>query len=252
MTYRETHEPGWMPPDVEGQTEPELGAPGSAPGDRAGTTTSPPGRGGSGGGSESGQSGAKEAVQSAATTVQESARDVASEAAAEARAVASEASDQARRLYATTKDELTGQAQAKTEQAAQGLRRLSDQMGALADGRAQDAGPLQGYARDVQDSLVRFAGRLEDGGPQGLLDDVTRFARRRPLVFIGACAGAGFLLTRFVRAGTKQDQQDQQARRRPMMATTSSSATTRPNEMLTEPARPALEGDGFTTGTAAR
>ena len=38
-------------------------------------------------------------------------------------------------------------------------------------------------------------------GPEGLVDDVTRFARRRPLVFIGACAGAGFLLTRFVRAG---------------------------------------------------
>jgi hypothetical protein len=245
MTYRETHEPGWMPPDVEGQTEPQPGAAGSAPGGRTATTTTPPGRGGS----EGGQTGAKEAVQSAAATVQESARAVASEAATEARAVASEASDQARRLYATTKDELTGQAQAKTEQAAQGLRRLSDQMGALADGRTQDAGPLQGYARDVQDRLMRFAGRLEDGGPQGLLDDVTRFARRRPLVFIGACAGAGFLLTRFVRAGTKQDQQ---ALRRPMMATTSSSARTQPSEMLTEPARPTLEGDGFTTGTAVR
>jgi hypothetical protein len=223
MTYQETHEPGWVPPDGESQT---------------------------------GQTGAKEAVQSTAATVQstaatvqESARDVASEVKSEARAVASEASDQARRLYATTKDELAGQAQAKTDQAAQGLRRLSDQVRALAEGRTQDAGQLTGYARDAHDRLMQFASRLEAGGPQGLLDDVSRFARRRPLVFIGACAGAGFLLTRFVRAGTSQDQP---AAQQPVWARTTPSGSSQPSGALAEPAPHTLEGDGFTSGAVAQ
>jgi hypothetical protein len=219
MTYPETQESGRMPPDVQSQ---------------GGSTT------------------AKEAVQSTAGTVQDSAKDVASEIKTEARAVASEASDQARRLYATTKDELVGQAEAKTDQAAQGLRRLSDQVGALAEGRIEDAGPLQGYARDAQDRLMRFAGRLESGGPQGVLDDVTRFARRRPLVFIGACAGAGFLLTRVLRAGTSQDQPTTSQQR--VWATTpssTSSASNGPTEVLAEPGA-ALDGDGFATRPVAQ
>jgi hypothetical protein len=139
-----------------------------------------------------------------AASAQEAARTVATEAATEARAVAREVQSQVRDLYATGKDEVAGQAQAKTEQAAQGLRRLSSQVGALAEGRTAEAGPLLDYAREAQDRLTQFAGRLEDRGPQGVLDDVTRFARRRPLVFIGLCAGAGFVLTRFLRAGTGQ------------------------------------------------
>jgi hypothetical protein len=218
MTYRETEQPRRMPQDVQ---------------------------------SQSGQAAAKEALQSTAGTVQDSAKDVASEVKTEARAVANEASDQARRLYSTTKDELAGQAQAKTEQAAQGLRRLSDQMGALAEGRMEEAGPLQGYARDAQDRLMQFAGRLENGGAQGLLDDVTRFARRRPLVFIGACAGAGFLLTRFVRAGTSQGQSASQPSQQRVWAQTTSPGAL-PNGGFAEPAPISREGDGYSTGSVAQ
>ena len=46
-----------------------------------------------------------------------------------------------------------------------------------------------------------FAERLDTNGPQGLLDDVTLFARRRPIVFLAAAAGAGFMIGRLARAG---------------------------------------------------
>jgi hypothetical protein len=142
-----------------------------------------------------------EGATQVASTAQDAAKDVAHEAGTQARAVVSEVSTQARDLYGTTRQELSEQARGKTDQAAQGLRQLSDRVTALAEGRTQDAGALPGYLTDVEGRISQFAGRLEARGPEGLMDDVTRFARRRPLVFIGACAGAGFLLTRFVRAG---------------------------------------------------
>ena len=46
-----------------------------------------------------------------------------------------------------------------------------------------------------------FASRLEDRGIEGVVDDVARFARRRPGVFLLAAAGAGFVVGRFVRSG---------------------------------------------------
>ena len=39
------------------------------------------------------------------------------------------------------------------------------------------------------------------GGPQGLLNDVTDFARRRPVVFLAAAVGTGFMVGRLARAG---------------------------------------------------
>ena len=58
-----------------------------------------------------------------------------------------------------------------------------------------------------------FADRLETNGPQGLLDDVTDFARRRPIVFLSAAVGVGFMVGRLARAG-RAVQQDRHRRLR--------------------------------------
>jgi hypothetical protein len=78
---------------------------------------------------------------------------------------------------------------------------LSDQVGALASGRPADAGQLGGYLEDARGQIGQLASRIEQGGLDGLLNDVSRFARRRPGVFLAAAAGAGFLIGRLVRAG---------------------------------------------------
>jgi hypothetical protein len=126
--------------------------------------------------------------------------DVAADATQQVRRVADEVGSQARDLYDTTRVELKTQAEARTERAAEGLRAFSGQVRALAEGRPQEAGRLAGLARDAEGRLSQVAERLETRGVDGVLDDVGQFARRRPLVFLAACAGAGFVLGRFVRA----------------------------------------------------
>ena len=119
------------------------------------------------------------------------ARDVASEAGTQAKAVASEAKQQLDRLVTQGRDEVRLQAEQRSSQAAGQLRTLSEQFSALVDGRPGDAGPLVGYVNDVQHQLRSVATRLEQGGPQGIVDDVTRFARRRPGLFLAGAARRG-------------------------------------------------------------
>ena len=98
------------------------------------------------------------------------------------------------------------QAQARTERAAQGLRNLSDQLQALAEGRPQEAGNLADVARNARGRVTQVADRLEAGGVDGALDDLALFARRRPWAFLGLCAAGGFVLGRVVRAARNDGQ----------------------------------------------
>lgn len=151
---------------------------------------------------------AKSAASDVASTAASSATDAAGEAATQAKVVVGEAKRQVGNVVDQTRLELSQQADVRTQQAAAGLRTLADQVSALADGRPDDAGPLAGYLGDAQLRASAFADRLESGGPQGLVDDVTDFARRRPVVFLAAAVGAGFLVGRLARAGRAAQQDD--------------------------------------------
>lgn len=129
------------------------------------------------------------------------AKEVAGEAAAQAKQVASQAKEHVTQLVHQTREELSSQASSKSEQAAGGLRTLSGQISALAEGRPGEAGPLAGYLNDAQSRVNSFAQRLEQGGPQGLMDEVIGFARRRPGAFLMGAVGAGFVVGRMVRSG---------------------------------------------------
>jgi hypothetical protein len=52
---------------------------------------------------------------------------------------------------------------------------------------------------------------MEQGGPQGVLDDVSRFARRRPGMFLAGAAGIGFVVGRLVRAGVASQEDGDQS-----------------------------------------
>jgi hypothetical protein len=94
-----------------------------------------------------------------------------------------------------------GQADAKSRQATSALRTMSDQLSALAEGRTSEAGPLADYLQEARGKVSALASRVESGGPQGVLDDITGFARRRPALFLLGAAGAGFAIGRIVRSG---------------------------------------------------
>ena len=155
-------------------------------------------------------------ASSAGGSVSEKAKNVTSHASDQAKQVAGEAKDQVREVAAEAKDHAADlldqtrtqarqQAEETTKHLASGLHSLSDQLGALREGRVQEAGPVAQYADQARRRIDELAGRLDRGGLDGVAADLSRFARRRPGLFLVSCAGAGFALARLVRAGASSD-----------------------------------------------
>ena len=133
--------------------------------------------------------------------VADHAKDVALEATDQAKAVVVQAKDHVQGLLGQARTELAGQADGRSQQAAAGLQSLSGQLSALRDGRPQDAGALTAYLSEAEQRVTGLADRLQRGGAQGALDDLTGFARRRPGVFLAGAVGLGFLVGRVARSG---------------------------------------------------
>jgi len=128
-------------------------------------------------------------------------REVAQEAKTQASAVVGEAKDQVRSLVDQTKQEVRSQLDSRTAEAANALQTLSTQLTALREGRPEEAGHVATIVGDAQQRLQSYASSLQSRGPQALVDDVSSFARRRPLMFLFGAAAAGFAVGRLVRAG---------------------------------------------------
>jgi len=133
----------------------------------------------------------------------ERASDVAGEAMTEAKAVAREAKDHVRNLVDRSRQDMNDEATARSRQAAGAVRTFADRVGALADGDPEAAGPLADLAREGRDRLAQFAARLDEG-PTAVLEDVRRFARRQPMLFLASAGALGFIAGRLVRAGREQ------------------------------------------------
>src|SRR5688572_2806062 len=129
------------------------------------------------------------------------AKEAASSAKEEAATVARTVQDQVRTIASDVTSEVRSQSEERTRQAAAKLQELSRQMDALLGGRPQEAGPLPGYLRDGQAKVQAFARRLDQRGPQGIVDDAVSFGRRRPGAFLVVAAGLGFAVGRLARAG---------------------------------------------------
>jgi hypothetical protein len=130
-------------------------------------------------------------AQQVAGTVREQAGDVRQAVKHEGRNLVREASDQVRR-----------QARAQTGELAGALRRVADQANALSEGRREETGALGDYARQAASTLQQWASTADEKGFEGLVEDVQRFARRRPGVFLLGAAAAGFAVGRLVRSAS--------------------------------------------------
>jgi hypothetical protein len=142
---------------------------------------------------------AVEAAGEVAQTAQRAAGEVAATAAGEARALVEDARSQVQELMSKARGELSEQAEQRALHAAQGLRTMSDQLRAMAEGHPEEAGPVASWTREVQLRLQQWSGRLEQGGVEGVLRDLSRFARRRPGVFLVGCVAAGMVVGRVVK-----------------------------------------------------
>ena len=171
----------------------------------------------------SGGSGAAETAKQAASTAKEQAGEVGQQAAQnakqvagtakeEATKVASEAKQQAKQLYTESMSQLSEQAGVQQARVASGLRSVSDELSSMADNSEQ-----QGVASELVSTVASRAGSvaswLDGRDPASVLDEVKRFARRRPGTFIAIAAITGVVAGRLVRnlAAEAKDEHDAEA-----------------------------------------
>ena len=145
---------------------------------------------------------AEQAKETATTAVDEG-KHVAGIAADEVKGVASEAMGQARGVVDDALGEVRGQlddqGRQQKDRLAGTLATFGGDLGRMAEGGSGLAADLAHELADRTQSLSRH---LDGREPTELLDDVRRFARRRPGTFLLGALAAGVVVGRLVR-GTK-------------------------------------------------
>lgn len=140
--------------------------------------------------------GVSDKSRQAAEVAKEGARDVAGTAKQQGGEVAREARYQARSVASDLRGSVTDQARRQNQRAAVGLRQIADRFDEMGPGDDSPAGQV---VRRLGAGGRRAADYLEDRGPEGLLQDVQDFARRKPGTFLVAAAVAGFAVGRLGR-----------------------------------------------------
>jgi uncharacterized protein YjbJ (UPF0337 family) len=133
------------------------------------------------------------AADTAKETAKDEARNVAGTAKEQAGAVVGEARGQVRRLASQAKDQATDRVRGQHNQLVDRLRGLADEFQEMGgDGDS----PGKALVSDLGQRGRRVADYLGDRGPEGLVSELTDFARRRPFAFLAGAVAAGFLVGR--------------------------------------------------------
>ena len=140
--------------------------------------------------------------------VAEHAKGQASEVTADAKQQAGAVVGEARQRAKSVLDDAAGQARTQADDQARRmvppLRGAGQQLHAMANGESTN-GALVDLARSAGDWVEDLAGRLDEGGLRGTMDEVTRFARRRPGTFLLGAGVAGFVAGRVFRNADTQE-----------------------------------------------
>jgi uncharacterized phage infection (PIP) family protein YhgE len=128
-------------------------------------------------------------TQTAATAAKRTANDVADQTRAAAKNAAQTAKTQANAAKSSVADEMSGVASA--------LRTAAEQM---RNGSAQERTFGQ-----IAEGLADASDAVRDKDLSTMVQDVTVFARKNPLVFLSGAALIGFAATRFAKASSPAD-----------------------------------------------
>ena len=112
--------------------------------------------------------------------------------------VASEAKYQARNLVDQTRSELRDQASNQQSQLASTLNSWASELGSMAS-KSEESGPMADLAHEAARRGGEIAHWLDTHEPADVLDEVKRFARRRPVAFLALAAAAGVVAGRVTR-----------------------------------------------------
>lgn len=151
---------------------------------------------------------ARQKAQEVGGQAREQSRQVAGTAKEQAGRVGQEAQTQVRDLMGQTTQQLRDQAQDQTQRLGGTLQSLAADMRALSEGRTDEAGAVGDYAHQAVERVQAFADQVEERGFDGLVDDVQRFARRRPGAFLLSAAVAGFAVGRLARGARDANADD--------------------------------------------
>jgi hypothetical protein len=137
---------------------------------------------------------ARQVVGEATDAATTAAGNVTDTAKHEARQVAGEVSYQVRNVAAELRDQVSGQARTQNDRIVDGIRRMADDLdGMVADGTGS---PARTVVSRVAQGGRQMADYLADRGPEGVLDEVQDFARRRPGAFLATALATGFVVGR--------------------------------------------------------
>ncbi|MDX3187051.1 hypothetical protein PV458_01425 [Streptomyces sp. MN03-5084-2B] len=150
---------------------------------------------------------AKDEAREVATTAADRGGEVAQTAADQAKHVAEHARHEARDLVREGREQLQSQARDGQRKAAESLHQLAGQLERMAQ-QTDSPGLAGDVARQVSDRTRSVADWLEHREPGDLLDEVRRFARRRPGTFLVGAAVAGALVGRLTRGVVAQQKEE--------------------------------------------
>jgi hypothetical protein len=143
------------------------------------------------------------AVQHGAQAVKEHAGTAAATAKDEAVSVVHSATDHARSLLGSAGDEFREQGRSQAERLGEMLGQAAKEFGRMAQ-ECDTTTPAGRTVKTLADATGQLAHRLDQGGPEGMMSDVSRFARRRPGTFLALSAAAGFAVGRLARSTDTQ------------------------------------------------
>jgi hypothetical protein len=177
----------------------------SGPYDASAGTTGGTSGGTSGGSDASGGEKAKQVAQQSKQAAGQAAGEVKETAKDQAQRVASEAKSQVRNVASDVRDKVSSGARSQNDKLVGSIRQTADQLDEMR-GERQD-GPAAAVVSRVAEGGRQFADYLDRNGPEGVLEEVQEFARRRPGTFLATALVAGFVVGRLGKGIAKADSQ---------------------------------------------
>lgn len=141
--------------------------------------------------------GAKEQAKQTAGTAAEAGKHVGGVAKDEARQVATEVRQQARNLLDDAKTQVEDQSRTQRDRLVTNLRTFTDDLDRMA--AQSDSGMANQLVQQVASATRSLTNSLDQREPSEMLDEVRRFARRRPGAFLLGAFAAGVVAGRVAR-----------------------------------------------------
>ncbi|OJF09897.1 hypothetical protein [Couchioplanes caeruleus] len=146
----------------------------------------------------------KQAAGESAHAAGQAAGEVKDTAREQVQRVGAEAKTQMRSVASDVRDRVGSQARDQNDKLVGSLRQAADQLDEMRGDR-QDS-PAAAVVSRIADGGRQMADYLDRNGPEGVLREVTDFARRRPGAFLATALAAGFVAGRLGKGIMKADE----------------------------------------------